>query len=562
MIKCCDWDRIVGDIVKMPSPGKRKLSPVNASKGGSSTGNVSVPIGGQKNEEEKEGVRKKRRVSRQHAYLESWEDNDEDADVVAFDTPLARRKTVRKPPAKRHSNSSEENKEDDMNEDEDEDGEEEEDEDEDADEDKGEEEEYKYEDEDDDDDYNPVAGIDDNDNDTDDILDGSYNVEVEEVVIDKIRKRRGGEGGREKTQSIEKSDEKKGDSKVEQTTEHIEVLLNRGTVATVQDLFTGERKNITVDGIGYSSGVPIVTTRNKRIIEYKKVYRCLMVMNIKNKKEGWRNMASHRNSSNKDYVGCQGRMEGFFLKNRYWFRMTHCHTCDKGGGSLDNRPRIQMISPAPSWNITRKSLLSMRKVLEGCPKNYWENLTHQGASRQWLKEIVEPKNDLGVSVKRRIEEMMKPYLEMVRYQNPHLMHFRVGALRTQPKANSQYKNSGSQLHADYPETVKMRDPGKRPVSIIMALDEPFNFLYEDKDNNDNDEDVDEDDICELVVNKGHAIAFTDELFHAGGENSTNRENYRLFAYVVSDERDYPNNMVFTKNKANMDKLNAARKKRG
>ena len=285
MIKWCDWDRIVGDIVKMPSPGKRKLSPVNASKGGSSTGNVSVPIGGQKKEEERGGVlsggkgsdgdvrraeaeekrdkvqedgiekrnnddgedagtgrgrgsgiacqldkfidgvgdndeeeekkaptaqrkssrsttfrgemkdpsnsiadrlrsttfasgdiRKKRRVSRQCASLESWEDNDEDADVVAFNAPLARRKTVRKPPAKWHSNSSEENDEDDMNEDEDEDGEEEEDED--ADEDEGEEEEYKYEDEDEDDDYNPVAGIDDNDNDTDDILDGSYNVAV------------------------------------------------------------------------------------------------------------------------------------------------------------------------------------------------------------------------------------------------------------------------------------------------------------------------------------------------------------------------------------------------
>ena len=96
----------------------------------------------------------------------------------------------------------------------------------------------------------------------------------------------------------------------------------------------------------------------------------------------------------------------------------------------------------------------------------------------------------------------------------------------------------------------------------MALDERFKFLYEDKDNNDADDDVDEDDICELMVNKGNAITFTDELFHAGGHNSTNREIYRLFAYVVSDEKDYPNNMVFTKNKANMDKLNAARKKRG
>ena len=89
--------------------------------------------------------------------------------------------------------------------------------------------------------------------------------------------------------------------------------------------------------------------------------------------------------------------------------------------------------------------------------------------------------------------------------------------------------------------------------FCIILDEPFNFLYEDKDNNDNDEDVDEDDICELVVNKGHAIAFTDELFHAGGDNSTKTEIYRLFAYVVNDENDYPNNMVFTKKQGKYDK---------
>ncbi len=96
----------------------------------------------------------------------------------------------------------------------------------------------------------------------------------------------------------------------------------------------------------------------------------------------------------------------------------------------------------------------------------------------------------------------------------------------------------------------------------MALDEPFKFLYEDKDNDDNDDNVDENDICELTVNKGHAIAFTDELFHAGGDNITYRKIYQLFAYIVSDEKDYPNNMVFMKNKANMKKLNAAKKKKG
>ncbi len=39
-------------------------------------------------------------------------------------------------------------------------------------------------------------------------------------------------------------------------------------------------------------------------------------------------------------------------------------------------------------------------------------------------------------------------------------------------------------------------------------------------------------------------------------------HYRLFAYIVSNEKDYLNNMEFTKNKPNMIKLNAARKKVG
>jgi hypothetical protein len=121
-------------------------------------------------------------------------------------------------------------------------------------------------------------------------------------------------------------------------------------------------------------------------------------------------------------------------------------------------------------------------------------------------------------VRRQIEEMMKPYLDMITYQNPHLRYCRVGALRTQLNTPSQYKKSGDQLHADYPETVKIRDPEKHPMSIIMALDEPFKFLYEDKDYDDYDDDVDEDDICELTINKGHAIAFTDEFFYAGGDN--------------------------------------------
>ena len=55
-------------------------------------------------------------------------------------------------------------------------------------------------------------------------------------------------------------------------------------------------------------------------------------------------------------------------------------------------------------------------------------------------------------------------------------------------------------------------------------------------------------------------AFTNELFHAGGENNTAKTIYHLFAYIVSNEEDYPNNEVFTKTLSNMKKLNAAREK--
>ena len=219
-----------------------------------------------------------------------------------------------------------------------------------------------------------------------------------------------------------------------------------------------------------------------------------------------------------------------------------------------------MISPASLWNIPLENRRRMRAVLEGCPDGWWEILTKQGNSRRQLKGINEIGNITGGGVRQQIEAMMHPYLDFIKNQYPCLRYWRVGALQTKPNTQSQYKKSGNQLHSDYSETALRREPGERPMSMIMALDESFNFLYEDKDLNDDDDNIDEDDICTLRVNGGHAIAFTNELFHAGGENNTAKFNYRVFAYIVSNEEDYPNNQVFTKTKGNMKKLNAAREK--
>jgi hypothetical protein len=99
-----------------------------------------------------------------------------------------------------------------------------------------------------------------------------------------------------------------------------------------------------------------------------------------------------------------------------------------------------------------------------------------------------------------------------------------------------------------------QDPQNCPMLMIMALVEDFEFLYKDNDNDDEDDNVDEDNICGLTVRKGHA------LFHAGGINNTGKTIYHLFAFIVSNEEDYPNNSVFTTNKYNMIKLNAARRR--
>jgi hypothetical protein len=60
-----------------------------------------------------------------------------------------------------------------------------------------------------------------------------------------------------------------------------------------------------------------------------------------------------------------------------------------------------------------------------------------------------------------------------------------------------------------------QDPPTHPMAMMMALDEDFELLYKDKDDGDENNNVDEDSICGLTVRNGHAITFTNELFHAG-----------------------------------------------
>jgi hypothetical protein len=114
------------------------------------------------------------------------------------------------------------------------------------------------------------------------------------------------------------------------------------------------------------------------------------------KKGECENDPKHRNKSSSDVISCEGRMEGYFQKDMYWFKTKHCHTCNKGRGGTtrmhaDHQPKIQMTPLAPLRNIAFKNRRRMRAVLEECLDGWWEIFPKQGPSRRWLKGI----NEIG-----------------------------------------------------------------------------------------------------------------------------------------------------------------------
>ena len=90
------------------------------------------------------------------------------------------------------------------------------------------------------------------------------------------------------------------------------------------------------------------------------------------------------------------------------------------------------------------------------------------------------------------------------------------------------------LHRDYPVSVNKRDPEERPQSLIFALD-PFNLIYESPYHSNGE-------MTTLHVPSMHDVLFSSALNHAGGFNPSDSPNqyiYQIFAYVVSNEADYP-----------------------
>jgi hypothetical protein len=203
-----------------------------------------------------------------------------------------------------------------------------------------------------------------------------------------------------------------------------------------------------------------------------------------------------------------------------------------------------------SWGISDTVIDQMITSLESCPGIWWASLPGQGTSRQWLQHIGKASSPAELHLKRQIKDVMTPYFRYIKTIYPGMTAWKVGALRTKAGASSQYKKQDSTLHRDYSETVLDHPPQERPMSIIMAL-ESFSFLVKPPLPSN------EDEYVETMVERGQAIIFTNEQLHAGGPNCEPRMVFRLFAYVVSNEADYPNKEVYPNTLRRQDKISAA-----
>ena len=221
--------------------------------------------------------------------------------------------------------------------------------------------------------------------------------------------------------------------------------------------------------------------------------------------------------------------------------MNNCEeTSAVARGVADYRPQLERISPNfesgnfPTTNMIEEILREF-KIAENNDKNLWHNITGGNNKRKWIPNFHTMKH---VTLKVIIEKALSGYIKIVQERYPNLKYVKVGALKSLPRAESQYEGHGKKLHTDYPQSVEEFEPRYRPVSIIVALNS-FNFMYL------NDRTSKESEIRETTVYPGEMVMFTNHCLHSGGKNNTDEEQIRLFAYLVSHESHFPPGEVTT-----------------
>ena len=198
-----------------------------------------------------------------------------------------------------------------------------------------------------------------------------------------------------------------------------------------------------------------------------------------------------------------------------------------------------MVLPSIHSNLNYAIIENVKEALEKVVSG-WEPLGHCGNKCQYLKDLSTNKN--MTHLKHQVEAILHPVVKsMVTSRYKSLTKIKVGAIRSRGDT-SQEELMGS-MHRDYHDEVNRRVPNKRPQSIIFAVD-PFNFIYDQNSGGGRD--------TKNVINvpRGHAVIFTSARNHAGGNDIEHVPGmdstvylYRLFAYIVSDETDFPNSTI-------------------
>ena len=318
------------------------------------------------------------------------------------------------------------------------------------------------------------------------------------------------------------------------------------------------RSKVTFMGITYNSTGPAKKPAvEKQVNEVTKYYSCGMVQETRNgpwkpsqQKRGTETTTKEEERKLTKKVGngggskrekklpisskmrCSGTLIATYRRfGRHSFTIKKAHMCNSGqvcSGEPDNRIPMVVITPNVSWDVRRDKLMGVKEQLLKLGQINWHNLRGCGTNRQYLPGLsTDGKHKL---LKNDVEECIGPFVvHYITKTNPKVNRFKVGALRS--KGSMSQASLSGVYHRDYKQDeVNRRSPDERPFSIILALDE-FRLQYKDENMS--------NEVKTVNVPIGHAAVFSSALSHCGGENGTDDYVYRLFAYVVSDDLDYP-----------------------
>lgn len=131
---------------------------------------------------------------------------------------------------------------------------------------------------------------------------------------------------------------------------------------------------------------------------------------------------------------------------------------------------------------------------------------------------------------------LQNYITYAQKKFPKLIHVKGGAIMSAPYAPAQIDGHNGKLHSDYTADVSQRPLDERPISIIVAVDQ-FALKYLPNGN------MMRKDIQTICVKQGEMVMFTNACLHSGDTNESNEYRLRLFAYLVSNRKDFPQNQV-------------------